>query len=63
MSLFLANVFAPLNSAGAEVLAELTQILLKSYFCTVDECGKEQEMLLALTHNYLLVSQVFSSSK
>lgn len=61
MSTFLARVFTPLTAAHIEVLAELSQILLKSYFCTLGEFGKEDEILLAITPNYLFVSQVLSN--
>lgn len=58
MSSFLAKVFSPLPSAPAEVVAELTQIVHKSYFTTIGDNGKEVESLLAITNNYLFVSQV-----
>lgn len=61
MSTLLAKVFTPLTEAPVEVLAELSQILYQSYFCIVGDFGKEEQILLAITHNYLYVSQVFSS--
>lgn len=40
MSTFLSKVFAPLTSVHVEVLAELSQILFKSYFCAIGDSGK-----------------------
>lgn len=40
MSTFLAKVFVPLSPVHIEVLAELSQILCKSYFCMIGDSGK-----------------------
>lgn len=58
MSTFLAKVFAPLAPAHIEVLAELSQLHYKGYFSIIGDSGKEEEVLLAITSSYLIVSQV-----
>jgi hypothetical protein len=62
MSIFLTNVFFPLLPTNTDVLLELDQLILKNYFFSPNAHSQEEEAILAITNNYIIVSQVSLST-
>lgn len=58
MSTFMMNMFLQLNPSNTDVLAELTQIMVKNYFYIPANTSQDIEILLAITNNNLLLSSV-----
>lgn len=54
----LSKLFIPLSQSHSQVYAEINHVLLKGFFFAFNDLGKQQEVLLALTDNFLIVSLV-----